>query len=145
VVASYPYYEDIAAKITSVKRNGSIGNPLLRKFDVLFDYQNSCIYLRPSSTYKEEFEYDMSGLELMADGDSFDRYFVSRVERGSPADEAGVQAGDELIGLNFNAVTKFTFEEVLKFLSSKNGRTIYIEFARDGKSFASVITLQKRI
>lgn len=145
VVASYPYYEDIAAKITSVKRNGSIGNPLLRKFDVLFDYQNSCIYLRPSSTYKEEFEYDMSGLELMAEGDSFDRYFVSRVERGSPADEAGVQAGDELIGLNFNAVTKFTFEEVLKFLSSKNGRTIYIEFARDGKSFASVITLQKRI
>jgi hypothetical protein len=145
VVASYPYYEDIAAKITSVKRNGSIGNTLLKKFDVLFDYQNSCIYLRPSANFKEEFEFDMSGIELVAQGDNYNRYFVSRVERGSPADELGVQNGDELIGLNFNAVSKFTFEEVIKFLSSKDGRTIYIEFARDGKSFAGVMTLKKRI
>lgn len=145
VVASYPYYEDIAAKITSVKRNGSIGNTLLKKFDVLFDYQNSCIYLRSSANFKEEFEFDMSGIELVAQGDNYNRYFVSRVERGSPADELGVQNGDELIGLNFNAVSKFTFEEVIKFLSSKDGRTIYIEFARDGKSFAGVMTLKKRI
>jgi C-terminal processing protease CtpA/Prc len=57
----------------------------------------------------------------------------------------GVQNGDELIGLNFNPVNKFTFEELIKFLSSKDGRTIYIEFARDGKSFATIISLKKRI
>ena len=98
-----------------------------------------------SNNFKEEFEFDMSGIELVAQGDNYNRYFVSRVERGSPADELGVQNGDELIGLNFNAVSKFTFEEVIKFLSSKDGRTIYIEFARDGKSFAGVMTLKKRI
>lgn len=145
VISSYPYYEDIAAKITSVKRNGSIGNPFLRKFDVLFDYQNRCIYLRPSANFKEAFEYDMSGLELITDGDDYNRYFVSRVERGSAANEIGVQQGDELRGLNFIPITKFTFEEVIKFLSSNEGRNIYIEFARGCKSFASVITLKKRI
>ncbi|MBC7654829.1 MAG: aspartyl protease family protein [Oligoflexus sp.] len=145
VIAAFPYYEDIAAKITSVERNGSIGNTLLKKFDVLFDYQNSCMYLKGNNTLKEPFEYDMSGMELAAFGDNFDAFFVTRIESGSPADELGVQIGDQLLRLNFSATDKLTLDEITQILSSRNGRTLYLEMNRKDEIYAGILTLKRRI
>jgi hypothetical protein len=57
LIASFPLYEDVAAKTLSVPRNGSIGNQLLKRFEIIFDYGNSCIYLKPNSNFKEPFEF----------------------------------------------------------------------------------------
>ena len=145
VIAAFPYYEDVAAKVTSVERNGSIGNTLIKKFDVLFDYQNSCMYLKGNTSLKEPFEYDMSGMELVASGDNYDSFFVSRIESGSPADELGVKIGDQLIQINFNTSVKLTIDEITKILSSRNGRTLYLEMARKDKIYAGILTLKRRI
>ncbi len=145
VIAAFPYYEDIAAKVTSVERNGSIGNTLLKKFDVVYDYQNSCMYLKKNTSLKEPFEYDMSGMEIVASGNNYDAFFVTRVERGSPADDLGVQIGDQLLRLNFNAAGKLTIDEITQILSSKNGRTLYLEMARKDEIYAGILTLKRRI
>lgn len=49
-------------------RNGSIGAEIMRRFDVLFDYQNRRLYLRKNSNFKSEFNYSMSGLEIQHNG-----------------------------------------------------------------------------
>lgn len=145
IVSSFPYYEDVAAKNTSVSRNGSLGNPIFRKFNVLFDYKSNAIYLKALSNYIEPFEYDMSGMDLVAAGNEYNRYVVTRVERQSAADEFGLEIGDEIIGINFNPAAKMSLEEIIKILSSKEGRTLFVEVKRGEESFGGVLTLKKRI
>ena len=145
VIAAFPYYEDVGAKITSVNRNGSIGNTLLKKFDVLFDYQNSCMYLKGNNTLKEPFEFDMSGMELTSSGKNFDSFFVNRIERGSPADNLGIKIGDQLLRINFNSTDKLSLDEIIKLLSSRNGRNLYLEMLRNNEVYVSVLTLKRRI
>jgi hypothetical protein len=145
VIAAFPYFEDVGSKITTLNRNGSIGNTLLKKFDVLFDYQNSCMYLKSNNTLKEPFEYDMSGMELTSSGKNFDSFFVNRIERGSPADNLGIKIGDQLLRINFNSTDKLSLDEIIKLLSSKNGRSLYLEMARNNEVYVSVLTLKRRI
>jgi hypothetical protein len=145
VIAAFPYFEDVGSKITTLNRNGSIGNTLLKKFDVLFDYQNSCMYLKSNNTLKEPFEYDMSGMELTSSGKNFDSFFVNRIERGSPADDLGIKIGDQLLRINFNSTDKLSLDEIIKLLSSKNGRSLYLEMARNNEVYVSVLTLKRRI
>jgi hypothetical protein len=145
VIAAFPYFEDVGSKITTLNRNGSIGNTLLKKFDVLFDYQNSCMYLKSNNTLKEPFEYDMSGMELTSSGKNFDSFFVNRIERGSPADNLGIKIGDQLLRINFNSTDKLSLDEIIKLLSSKNGRSLYLEMARNNEVYVSVLTLIRRI
>ena len=50
------------------KRNGSIGTGILKRFTVWFDYPNNRLMLKKNSSYNEEFNYNMSGLEVVYDG-----------------------------------------------------------------------------
>ncbi|MFC5285049.1 aspartyl protease family protein [Pedobacter alpinus] len=146
IVASFPYYEDVASKVTNNSRNGSLGNPIFRRFNVLFDYEHKSIYLKRLANYKMPFEYDMSGMELVAVGDNYDRYLVTRVERQSAADEFGIIAGDEILSVNFKPVNQLSLEEIIKMFSSKDDRTLFLEISRgENDGFAGVLTLKKRI
>lgn len=49
-------------------RNGSIGGDMLKRFNVLFDYQNKKIYLKKNANYNEPFNYNMSGIEVQHNG-----------------------------------------------------------------------------
>lgn len=144
-LASFPYYEDMAAKVKGIDRNGSIGNQLLKRFEVMFDYEENCIYLRPNTNFKEPFEHDMSGMELFCAGDNFSRYFVNRIEPNSPAAEFGIQKGDEILSINFKLANKMTMNEITDLLKSKDGRNLYIEVARGDELIRGVLTLKRRI
>lgn len=145
VLASFPYFDDVGVKTNSFGRNGSIGNPLLSRFNVVFDYQKSHVYLKPISNFKSPFNYDKSGLEIVAMGDNFNRFLVSRVEPDSAADEFGMLVGDELLSINFKKVSDMGIEKILETLSSDTGRTLYIELARGEKFVVGVLKLKNRI
>lgn len=144
-LASFPYYADMAAKVEGVERNGSIGNQLLKRFEVMFDYERKCIYLRPNTNFKAAFEHDMSGMELFCAGENYSRYFVNRVEPHSPADEFGIQKGDEILSINFKLTSKMTMNEITEMLKSKDGRNLYIEILRGDNLIRGVLTLRRRI
>ncbi len=144
-IASFPIYEDVAAKSLSVPRNGSIGNQLLKRFEIIFDYGNSCIYLKPNINFKEPFEHDMSGMELTSSEEDFTRYFVNRVEPHSPADEFGIQKNDEIISINFKKVSTMSMNEIIEILKSRDGRNLYLEIGRGEELIAGVFTLRRRI
>jgi hypothetical protein len=56
-------------KINIVKdRNGSLGGEVLKRFHVLFDYQNKKLYLKKNHDFEEPFNYDMSGIEIQHKG-----------------------------------------------------------------------------
>jgi len=50
------------------KRNGSIGGEVLRRFLVKIDYPNKKITLKKNSNFKDSFNYNMSGLNVIYNG-----------------------------------------------------------------------------
>jgi hypothetical protein len=84
-VTSYPYL------------GGILGNDLLRRFNVILNYERRDIYLLPNSHYREPFDYSYSGIELY---NINGQIVVGDVAPGSPAEKAGIKEGDIVIGLN---------------------------------------------
>jgi hypothetical protein len=78
--------------------DGRIGGALLRRFTVTLDYRSRTLMLDPNEDVTAPFEVDMSGLQLLLEGQS--AIVVSRVGEGTPGAEAGVQPGDKLITLD---------------------------------------------
>lgn len=50
------------------KSNGSIGGEILRRFDVIFDFENQLISLKPNSNFNDGFYYNMAGIQLKVEG-----------------------------------------------------------------------------
>jgi hypothetical protein len=84
---SYPYL------------GGLIGNDLLRRFNVIMNYEKRDIHLMPNSHYKEPFDYSYTGLDLYyIDGN----ILLGDVAEGSPSQKAGLQEGDIIVAINKN-------------------------------------------
>lgn len=75
---------------------GNIGGAILRRFTLFLDYQGKRMIFEPNATLHDAFEADMSGM-LLRLNDSLTTIVVETVAQGSPASEAGVRPGDELV------------------------------------------------
>jgi hypothetical protein len=142
VLASFPDSNNQPAGI--VPRDGNLGLGLLKKFNVIFDYSDSAIYIRPNDYFNEPFEHDMSGLEYYADN-GYKHIIISRVEPGSPGDIIGLEKGDEIVSINLKPVSKMSLEEIDSLFKSKDGRGILLEIFHDSKYDNVVLTLKRRI
>lgn len=79
---------------------GLIGNDILRRFNVILNYPEQSIHIRPNSHYNESFDYSYTGLGIyLIDGE----IQVVDVMPGSPGDKAGFQPGDIIFSVETNA------------------------------------------
>jgi hypothetical protein len=86
-ITSYPYL------------GGLIGSDLLRRFNVILNYDRRDIYLVPNTHYTDPFDYSYSGMELyFIDG----KITVGDVAINSPAQQAGLLEGDVVVAVNKN-------------------------------------------
>lgn len=84
-VTSYPYLA------------GLIGNDILRRFNVIFNYSKRDIYMVPNSHFRDPFDYAYSGFELYyIDG----KIEIGSVSENSPAANAGIKERDVVIAVN---------------------------------------------
>lgn len=67
-IVSYPDSNAYDTQRLDRMRSGSIGNQIMGRFDVIFDYQNQKLYLKRNRTFSKPFHIDMSGLEIKHDG-----------------------------------------------------------------------------
>lgn len=147
VISSFPNYNDVGSKVSMVSRNGNMGNNILKRFDVVFDYAGEAMFIKPSSYLKEPFEHDMSGLELTSASPEFNRIIITRVEPLSPAEDLGLKKDDEILSINFKPVKDLTMQDIDNMFRSKNQRSFVLEILR----FASksrdrvIMTLERRI
>lgn len=138
IVTSFPDFDNWGSKAESGKRNGSIGNFILKRFSVVFDYENRKIYLKPNSKFKEPFEYDRVGIEVVGGGDDYNRFIVFQVKPNSPADEAGIQPDDELVEINFLPVKNMELGNVDHLFSDPNAKSIMLKIIR-GEEFRYIL------
>ncbi|MEP7318107.1 MAG: aspartyl protease family protein [Panacibacter sp.] len=75
---------------------GLIGNDILRRFNVILNYPEQQIYLRPNKHYLDSFDYSYTGLGMyLIEG----AITVTDIMDKSPAEEAGFQIGDIVVGV----------------------------------------------
>lgn len=147
VICAFPDYGSVAAKISNLSRNGNLGNNILKRFNVVFDYGREAMYLKPNYQFNEAFEHDMSGMELTTDGKEYEAYIISRVESGSAAELAGLKRGDRILALNFKNAQSLGIEEINAHFRSKEGRTMVLEVQPENSANTKffILTLKRRI
>lgn len=145
VLASYPKYDDVAAKILLKDRNGNLGADVLSRFNVIFDYADNSMYLRKNGQFNRPFEHDMSGIELYTEDGIIKRYFISRIEPGSPAYNAGIVVDDEIITINFAPAASFKLNDINNLFKSAEGKTIVLSIRRKDELIVKVFKLKQRI
>lgn len=101
---------------------GLIGNDLLRRFNIIINYPAAEIHLRPNRFFYDEFDYGYIGMELyLIDG----HITIGFVASGSPAQEAGLEVGDEIIAINKTVGGKLDAYKAELAHAEKNVSIIY--------------------
>jgi hypothetical protein len=145
VLTSYPDAADVHRRV-DVPRNGNVGYELLKRFSLVFDYPHQQLLLRPNLRFRDPFEHDMSGVELMALSPDFHRFVVLRVVPGTPAAAAGLQVDDELLSINLFPVNLFTLTQLDRMLHSEEGRGLLMVLRRpDGSLHTATVRLKRQI
>ncbi|MDB5205311.1 MAG: hypothetical protein JWR72_386 [Flavisolibacter sp.] len=92
-------FDDVNNVTSYPHLGGLIGNDLLRRFNVIINYDAKDFHLKPNSHYSDGFDYSYSGIEL---------YYVNGlivigdVAKDSPAEKVGLLEGDVVVAINKN-------------------------------------------
>ena len=113
-VTSYPYL------------GGLIGNDLLRRFNVILNYDKRDIFLVPNSHFHEPFDYGYTGLSIYYVNGQIE---VTDVMEGSPAEDAGFKAGDVVLSIDNNMSRNI---QVYKTMLQGDGGRLKILILRNG-------------
>jgi len=71
------------------------------------------------------------------------RFVVSEIRKGSPADLAGIEIGDEIIDVNGKLTHSYELHEMIGLFTSKAGRKISLKIKRKGIIFREKFTLKE--
>ncbi|MBO0938986.1 aspartyl protease family protein [Fibrella sp. HMF5335] len=147
VIASFPDSASFGMKlVNTTDRQGNIGCELLRRFRVTFNYPEQYIVLKPvRSLLRERFEHDMSGLELKARGNDLRTYVIEKIASQSPAELAGLQAGDELLFVNSDLAATLSISDIYKTLQRGEGKEVTMVVRRSGRIVVANFALKRII
>jgi len=126
-------FQDIDPDIDSSylnNRNGILGNQIMSRFTIIIDYVRSKLYMLPNGTFKDKFKYDKSGMLLAVSGPNLGSFVILNLVPGSPAEEAGLQIGDEIKTLNGLPAALFTLEGIAHKLQGRTGKKINLNIKR---------------
>ncbi|MBA2248612.1 MAG: aspartyl protease family protein [Chitinophagaceae bacterium] len=122
---SYPYL------------GGLLGNDILRRFNVILNYQRKEIHLLPNSHFKDVFDYSYTGMSIYyEDG----KILIDDIIIGSPAQKAGFKKDDVIISVNNNFSNNIT---QYKNLLQTAGDKIKIVLLRDNAPIIITFKVEK--
>jgi len=97
-VPAYIYHDSM--NITAYPFTGGLlGNDIMRRFNITYNYPNHEIHIVPNTHFGDEFDYAYTGITLFGQDNGV---YIENVIPGSPAASAGLRAEDEIIGINKN-------------------------------------------
>ena len=90
-------------------RKGSVGSEILRRFTVIFDYPSKKLYLKRNKNYRDPFQFNSSGLDILQDGMTWEKDLVTFETKKTVFSEGNLQnESPEKFLYNFVLKPKFT-------------------------------------
>ena len=123
-VTSYPYL------------GGLIGNDLLRRFNLIINYEKRDIYMTPNTHFKDVFDYSYTGIGMyVIDGE----IRIIDVMPGSPAEEAGFKSEDIIMAVENNFSQSI---QTYKNLMQSPGQKLKVLILREGEPMILVLKVK---
>ncbi len=120
-VTSYPYTA------------GLLGNDIMRRFNLVFNYPKKEIQIIPNANFPDKFDYAYTGLTLY---NFSGKIYIDDIVEKSPAEKAGLKNGDEVISVGTSISGNIQeYENILQKVREK----VMIIIRRDEKPY--LITL----
>ncbi|MDQ3392811.1 MAG: aspartyl protease family protein [Bacteroidota bacterium] len=145
VITSFPEKDTYSDIIMSTQRQGSIGGGILNRFDIVFDYHKEMIYVKKNKDFKRKSYFNMSGIELKAEGQQLDKFIVIEVLKGSPGHQHNIKVGDEIIVANGMQKDNLSLIYLNNLFKSRTNKKINLRIKRNGEVLKKSFRLKKII
>lgn len=142
-IVAFPENDLLDQLIGQDDRNGTLGAEILRRFYVTMDYPNKRLVLRPNGDIRDEFNYNMSGLEVTNPMPGAPIFLINNIRENSPAYYAGIQENDQIIAINNNNHKSLTLNDINLLFQSHESRKIKMTVLRNGEQIKTEFLLKK--
>lgn len=121
--------------------HGAIGMPVFSKFNVVFNYQDGYMLIKPNSQFNTPIRADRSGLRMYVHKDG---YIVKLIAEGSAAEQSNLQLGDVIVSFNNEPATAEKMVNFRQLLTSTADK-INICWMRESKQYCEDLKLMDRL
>lgn len=142
-IVAFPENDLLDQLIGKDDRNGTLGAEILRRFHMTMDYPNRRLVLRPNGDFKDEFNYNMSGLEVTNPMPGAPIFLINNIREDSPAYYAGIQENDQIIAINNNSHKSLTLNDINLLFQSHDSKKIKMTVLRNGEQIKTEFLLKK--
>jgi hypothetical protein len=134
--------EDAAGAFAARAEAGNVGQSVLSRFNVAFDYRRHAMLLSPRAR-AVALDPPRSGFTAMkVDPNAFS---VLAVARGGPGDAAGLQTGDRIVALNGVDARRLGGRDLYSAVRAAAGTRLALSIERGGSHSDIIVTLRDLI
>lgn len=130
-VVVFPDSATISGIISRSDRDGTIGNELLSRFNLIVDIRNKALYLKPNHKFNDRFSYNVAGIEVIQSDGILPVYEIATIWKDSPAEKAGLQTGDVLIEIKGFKTFTLKLSEIRGFFQQISGQPLHVVVNRN--------------
>ena len=171
VKISYPASGNLPdAAHRKADRAGSIGGEILKRFRVVFDYENEKVYFRKNKYLNDPFYYNNSGIVIRQDEEAVaannnneflqklrdsniitlvdvsyllsPEFIVDHVRSDSPADIAGIKKDDVILEINGVKTYRYKLATINKVFYDEEDKRVQLKLKRGTTVFERIIYLK---
>jgi len=120
------YSEDKSGALSRDNYAGLLGNGILERFDVMIDFINNDLYLKPNPNYNKSFNFSKLGFGYVDRNATMNAWIVTGLYKGSNAEIAGLEIDDKIISVNGKDIHEIPFIEQADFWKKTNRVSLII-------------------
>ena len=122
------YSTDTAGMLEEGDYLGMLGNNILDRFDLIFDFPNNNLYVRPGEKFDEPFIFNRLGFGYVDRCETLGGWIVTGLYEGSRAEQLGLRVDDKIISINDTPAKDIPYEEQTEYFN--NIDKVKIDFMR---------------